>query len=254
MTNPSSQVPPYADPQPLARPHLSRRIPRRPVQSRISDFNCRITVVLDDLRQNVAAWGDEGMVMRVFRASICLMLLGILDTLIDLLADFRAGRLPPVLPAEDETVIPSKQETEDTGSATPQSGDTAVPRSRGIYAARAPFADDPRAGDAIAVDPLGDPVDAPEQNVTIAPFRRRTARAPSRLPIRRPEPAPRGLAGYPSAVPRPPAQKSGHWDHQITHAHFITISKYSRTPAPCPSAAWKYSSPTRPAADIDRAG
>jgi hypothetical protein len=61
-----------------------------------------LAVVLDDMRQSVAASGDEGLIMRVFTAGIRLMLLSILDMLIDLLADFRAGRLPPVLPAEDE--------------------------------------------------------------------------------------------------------------------------------------------------------
>jgi hypothetical protein len=83
-----------------------------------------LAVVLDDLRQSVAAWGDEGMVARLFRASICLMLLSILDTLIELLADFRAGRLPPVLEAEDETrderIAPAPPVSRDSAGSFPQ--------------------------------------------------------------------------------------------------------------------------------------
>ncbi len=58
-----------------------------------------LALVLDEMRQSVAACGDEGLIMRVFVVGIRLALLSILDTLIGLLADFRAGRLPPLLPA-----------------------------------------------------------------------------------------------------------------------------------------------------------
>ena len=110
-----------------------------------------LAVVLDDLRQDVAAWGDEGMVMRVFRAGICLMLLSILDTLIDLLADFRAGRLPPVLPAYDEATSQSELSVDDSSiaPASREKSSPEAPTSRGVRAPR-------------AVAPCADPADAPE--------------------------------------------------------------------------------------------
>ncbi len=59
---------------------------------------------LDDMRQSVAAIGDEGLVMRVLTAQIRLALLSILDMLIDLLADFRAGRLPPLRTMDESSI------------------------------------------------------------------------------------------------------------------------------------------------------
>jgi hypothetical protein len=152
-----------------------------------------LAVVLDDLRQSVAAWGDEGLVMRFFRASISLMLLSILDTLIELLADFRAGRLPPVLPA-DEPLAPSPSATTDDSSTTPP--------QCGTTSAKAPAA---RRNRALRPEtPCDAAANAPEPTAVRAPRRRFFSRSPTETPIRRSEPAPRGVAGYPSVVPRSP--------------------------------------------------
>jgi hypothetical protein len=135
-----------------------------------------LALVLDEMRQSVAAWGDEGMIMRVFRASICLMLLSILDTLIELLADFRAGRLPPVLPAKDEPArrvgfqptIATKCEPADERPA-PAASQRAAP-SRPSRARRA---DDPRA----------EPPHAPRQSDTPAPNRIVSLVSPTCRPV-----------------------------------------------------------------------
>jgi hypothetical protein len=60
------------------------------------------------MRQSAAERGDDGWLMRVPTAQICLLLLSIIDTLIDLLARFRAGTLPPILPARDPSDKPSR--------------------------------------------------------------------------------------------------------------------------------------------------
>jgi hypothetical protein len=142
-----------------------------------------LALVLADLRRNVAAWGDEGMVMRVFRASICLMLLSILDTLIDLLADFRAGRLPPVLPAEDESTVATQRET-----ASRQGH--AAPRERASVSVRA---NTPRDAPADAPEPSAAPASRPPAFPLPSP----------RAPLRHPEPGPCRIVFHPSAVPRP---------------------------------------------------
>jgi hypothetical protein len=148
-----------------------------------------LAVVLDDLRQNVAAWGDEGMVMRVFRASICLMLLSILDTLIELLADFRAGRLPPVLPALDESPAGQARIRRTGPSPTVPSN---VRRTR---AAPTIAPDSRRVGDSSTI-----------------PAKHNTGDhrpAPPRLTFPRHEDTRRAAAGYPSRVPRPPWRNFG---------------------------------------------
>jgi hypothetical protein len=169
-----------------------------------------LAVVLDDLRQNVAAWGDEGMVMRLFRASICLMLLSILDTLIELLADFRAGRLPPVLPAEDESETPAQRATSSRQGRTARHA-----RTPGPYRAH---------------QPRDTQADAPEQNADPAPCRRISRLSPPRPALRRPEPWPYGIAWTPSHVPRPPAAQFRGSRPPSTHVQIITISEHSDVP------------------------
>jgi hypothetical protein len=146
--------------------------------------NADLAVVLDDMRQNVAAWGDEGMVMRVFRASICLMLLSILDTLIDLLADFRAGRLPPVLPAWDEPEYRQpalRRQSKDGAPAVSTQG----PAAPGIRAV----------SDHVAAEPQDEPAAAPVQSAAepsaAAPRHPRLTLVSSHRPVSRPEPVPR---------------------------------------------------------------
>jgi hypothetical protein len=160
-----------------------------------------LALVLADLRRNVAAWGDEGMVMRVFRASICLMLLGILDTLIELLADFRAGRLPPVLPAEherasrvgDSPAIATKCEPADAQAAS-------AAASRPTRARRI---DDPSA------PPAGAPEHSQADHLDPAPRHPGSRVASPSPPLHRPGPGPgpRAIAFYPSHVPRRPFAK-----------------------------------------------
>jgi hypothetical protein len=172
-----------------------------------------LAVFLDDLRQSVAAWGDEGMVMRVFRAGICLALLSILDTLIDLLADFRAGRLPPVLPAYDEPESHRRDQTEAPLIAAPplkpEDPAAAAPKRPAARHARAPGAD----------APCDAPSDAPEpgsaEYAAGAPRRPIFMRVASRRLVRRPESAPRGIAGCPLRVPRPAFAKSGAGDPRL---------------------------------------
>jgi hypothetical protein len=178
-----------------------------------------LAVVLDDLRQSVAAWGDEGMVSRFFRASICLMLLSILDTLIDLLADFRAGRLPPVLPALERSGKPATSGTKDQrGIEPPQAAAAgaagASPRRSTGRLVRAPSAD----------ASSGAPAEAP--------IRPGVFLAPRRIRNRCPEHGPRGVAFDPSAVPRWPTEKIGHWRVQRSRVHFVTISDRSATRCP----------------------
>jgi hypothetical protein len=181
-----------------------------------------LAVVLDDMRQSVAAWGDEGMVMRVFRAGICLMLLSILDTLIELLADFRAGRLPPVLPAEDE---PARRVGFQPTIATkcdpanePAASGAPAPASRPIRARRTEDARAAAAG-------------ASEQSAAAqgdAAPRRSAPRLPSpRAPIRRPGHGPRAVTFYSSHVPRPAAPAFGEIAVPPMHVHFVTTSKQS---------------------------
>jgi hypothetical protein len=151
-----------------------------------------LAVVLDDFRQSVVAWGDEGVIVRAFRAGICLMLLSVLDMLIDLLEDFRAGRLPPVLPAEDEGGMPAERAT-----APPQG-----PASRRTRAAgNASVMSSRDAGADAACDAPGQIADRGAEPV---PRHRVSLRMPPRLAIVGREPAPSETAWLPSRVPRWP--------------------------------------------------
>jgi hypothetical protein len=187
-----------------------------------------LAVVLDDMRQSVAAWGDEGMVMRFFRASICLMLLSILDTLIELLADFRAGRLPPVLPAQDESETPAPSAMRDRRTdppPTPAGPAAAFPNAAASRPIRAPR-------DACSNDDDDALADVPEQSAaqhrarwaTPAPRRSAFTVSPPCRSIRRPAHGPRGLAMHPSAVPRSPAEKFGRWSTISSHVYFVAQS------------------------------
>jgi hypothetical protein len=177
-----------------------------------------LAVVLDDLRQSVAAWGDEGMVMRVFRAGICLALLSILDTLIDLLADFRAGRLPPVLPAKDE---PARRVGFQPTTAT-ECNAADEPSASASPAAASPQRAERRIRAHPTEDASDDPGGACERNTERSGTMPLFARAPAAAPLDFPYPAhPRGHAGHPSVVPRPRTVEFG--DPISTHmlAHFV---------------------------------
>jgi hypothetical protein len=174
-----------------------------------------LAVVLDDLRQSVEAWGDEGMVMRVFRVSVCLLLLSILDTLIDLLADFRAGRLPPVLPAEDE--LPRRVGFQPTIAT--KWGPADEPPAPAARPARACRTDDPPAASA----------DAPEQCATeyaaSAPCRPGVRLSPPSLARLLPGSANREIAWSRSRVPRWPRSEFEGRSAAPTHAHFVATTK-----------------------------
>jgi hypothetical protein len=173
----------------------------------------------------------------------------------DLLAKIRAGTI--VLPdwAYDPPAEQAGYCTERRRAAAPRSRTHAANHMR-------------TSGVAGADDPSDAPSDGPEQSADLAPCRLQFTRPPACVPRRLPEPAPRGLAGYPSVVPRRSAENShpgaGRSAMPISLRYRnicaaapvtpVRFSKYSRTPGPCPSAVWKCSSTTRPAADIDRAG
>jgi hypothetical protein len=179
-----------------------------------------LAVVLDDMRQDVAAWGDEGLVMRFFRASICLMLLSILDTLIELLADFRAGRLPPVLPAYDEHDIPAERAA--ASPRGPASRQTRAPGNASANTPRDAQADVPDEGAGQSAEPSA-------ERIAVTASRRRGARLPPPSLTRLlPEPASRDIAWSRSRVPKWPSREFESSECAPTHAIFVTISKSSR--------------------------
>jgi hypothetical protein len=179
---------------------------------------------LDDMRQSVAALGDEGLVMRVLTMQIRLALLSILDMLIDLLADFRAGRLPPLLPALDRSTITTKCEpaNQRTVSPPPASGEPAGP---------APPRNTSRQIDAPAGTPSNSSADAgagaPEQCTAQAPSGPASPPSPPTPPIRGRENAPRGAEFHPSHVPRSPAAEPGVRLDMSTHVSFVANSLHS---------------------------
>jgi hypothetical protein len=169
-----------------------------------------LALVLDELRQSVAASGDEGLILRVFVAGIRLALLSILDTLIGLLADFRAGRLPPVLEAE--------WETRHERTAPPPSPDDRTAASKQGAASRP-------AHTSRTTDPRATSAGAPEQNATehadAAPRRSGSPLAAPPPPVRHPGHGPRATAFRPSHVRRWSEIEAG--KAFPTHAQIVTI-------------------------------
>jgi hypothetical protein len=172
--------------------------------------------VLEDMRRCVAARGDEGLLMRVLTMRIRLALLSILDTLIGLLADFRAGRLSPVLPALDEPEhqphAPPPHAQSDPAALfreNPAARRTRVPNVRFVE------------------DPSDTPAAAPEQNAAEpaagTPRRPRLTRVSSCPREKGPEPGPRGIALHPSVVPRSANAAFGGRAPLPTHGQFVTI-------------------------------
>jgi hypothetical protein len=202
---------------------VSRQTPLHPDDS--------LERALDDMRQYVATCGDEGLVMRVLTAQIRLALLSILDTLIGLLADFRAGRLPPVLPANSE---PGRRAAD--SPAVPAECETPSPRLIASRRIRAP-------GDGGGRMPDGTGADAPEQPAARAPRRAGLSPSAPHPATRRSLHPPRGMAGYPSFVPRSPAAAFGGMSVASTHTHFVAISEHyvlaqtPHRPQPCLPAA-----------------
>jgi hypothetical protein len=173
------------------------------------------------MRQCVAPRGDEGWFTRLLTAEVCLTLLTIIDALIDLLARFRAGTLPPVLPARDRSAVPADGRPGDQRAARSPADPAA---SSGRIAAA------PRIRAAGAV-PASDGGEAPEQPAT--PNHPRGGTQPRRRPAattltrsrqrhRPPGHGPRCIAGDPPHVPRSPFRKIGVRTTPPTHVKFVT--------------------------------
>jgi hypothetical protein len=183
----------------------------------------RLERALDASSRFVAARGAKGWVMRIvayFACQYCEAVIGLLE---GLLAEYRAGTL--ILPAMADD-SPASAANHVTAKPLTAARRDRRPAARGT---RAPCANDPSAVDPSAVDPGGVdpravPANASERNAA-APRCMHFSVVPRRLPIRRPGQGPRGVAGYPSAVPRAAAQKIGCWRLALTHAHFVALSK-----------------------------
>jgi hypothetical protein len=188
---------------------VSHPIPLHPADS--------LERVLEDMRQCVASRRDEGWATRAVMVLIRYELLRVLDILIGLLADFRAGKLPPVLPADCET------RAQRTAAPPPASAAAVDSRPQGAAARhiRAP-------GNRPANSTSDASGDAPEhiaaQHGPLTPHHPGSPASPSRPLRHRLGRGPRGIAGYPSAVPRPPAASAGWLDAKPTHAHFVAYS------------------------------
>jgi hypothetical protein len=158
----------------------------------------RLERVLDDMRQSVASSGDEGWLMRIVAMVICRFLDQILEMLVGVLAEIRAGTI--VLPdwAYDSPITASR----------PLPVDGAAPSQR----SRATGANTPSTAPACAAEPR-----APETAALVA-RRVEYIASSSRLRIRRPAHGPGGHAFHPSAVPRGPIRESRFGASAPTHA------------------------------------
>lgn len=146
--------------------------------------------------------------MRVLTAQICLALLSILDTLLDLLAQFRAGTLPPIHDADDWSAIPAD-------CRTPLRQCPAARRSSTPRYARA----DAHC-EALAA--------ASEQSTPSSRCRPRLMLVSPHPPTRSPTPGTSGIAWSRSQVPRWPIGKFEGQGVAATRAQTVTISNRSR--------------------------
>jgi hypothetical protein len=150
----------------------------------------------------VAARGPKGWVMRIVAYFACQYARAVIELLEGLLAEYRAGTLVFPELAGDPPTVAADSDTEERRGASRRARGPAMCRARARH--RAPC-DDP--GD--AGDPVDAPASAPERSAAIAPRRLVFAVSPAHPPSlrpernRRPEHGPRGMAGYPCAVPRP---------------------------------------------------
>ncbi len=186
---------------------VSRQTPLHPADS--------LERALDDMRQSVMAHGDEGLIMRVLTLQFRLALVSLIDTLIDLLAAFRAGRFPP-LPAVDDSPEPRSPDRPGASSASATRHET--PSGRGTASRGRPAP-----GTAGARTPHDPEADAPEQRAAQgarhgAPRSPGPPPAPPAPPIRHRDRAPRRVAGYPSAVPWSRCRRIGGRGAAPTHA------------------------------------
>jgi hypothetical protein len=197
-----------------------------------------LALVLDEMRQSVAECGDEGLIMRVFVVGIRLALLSILDTLIGLLADFRAGRLPPLLPALSElSTAPSGPSANGSAiiAAQPETPSLRFAASRHTRALRNPSADAASGAPGETAAPSG------ARSSALASRSPGVSLSARGRPIRDPDHDPCGIRFYPSHVPRPPAAAFGFAIAQLTHALFVAISKQTAIAGPLNAASLKIS-------------
>jgi hypothetical protein len=178
---------------------------------------------MDACLQRAVARGAKGWVMRIVAYFACQYAGAVIELLEGLLAEYRAGTL--ILPGRpyDPSTVSEGYETERHRAAA--SRRPAARRSRASRATRAnnPCANNPCANNPCANNSCDDPADAAEPSAAVAPRRRALVLASSPLPMRRPGPAPRGLCGHPSVVPRAPAQKLSASSIAHMHAHFVTM-------------------------------
>jgi hypothetical protein len=169
------------------------------------------------MRQSVMAHGDEGLIRRVLTLQFRLALLSLLDTLIDLLAAFRAGKFAP-LPTVDEPSTPRPHRPVG-GPSTIAARNQAPPR-------RARHTTDPAEppADASAAALPGDPEQSAAGQADPPPRRAATPLPPPRMAMLRPEPGPRGVASHPSHVPRWPVFEIGLGTPRSARAYFVPIS------------------------------
>jgi hypothetical protein len=156
----------------------------------------------------VAARGPKGLVMRIvayFACQYCEAVIGLLE---GLLAEYRAGTL--VLPGI----------VDDPSTAAPADRDTAKPRTA------------PRRARVPATRRMRAPRE-PNAAPRVVQVRYRPDFIVGRecCPARPPKHGPRGVAGYPSVVPRWPVEKFSNLDIARSHVHFVTISERPSRPA-----------------------
>jgi hypothetical protein len=214
---------------------VSNPIPLHPADS--------LERVLDDMRQCVASRRDEGWVTRAVMVLIRHELLRVLDILIGLLADFRAGRLPPVIPAKCEPnlgvggspTVEGRCERGNERTNQTRSGPAAWAASppRG-----APSRQDNAPGDARATAPSPWPGQRTAKWATrrVAPAPRSPSplRSPGRVSIPGPGGGPRGVASHASHVPRPRCRRD--WGRDGRHPRTPSSLRY-RIVLPCPGGA-----------------
>jgi hypothetical protein len=179
----------------------------------------RLERTFEALSQRVESSGDEGWVMRILAMLICRCLDHFVAMIEDLLAQIRAGTI--VLPAwaYESSANPAQGQQNPRGRvrAPPSRVDdpSTVRAARRTRTSRDPQPRDP--GDAAA--------SAPERSAGLAPGHPGLTRSPPRPHIRRLEHGPRGVAGYPCAVPRPHFAGIGARGAALSLGHFVTISQ-----------------------------
>jgi hypothetical protein len=158
----------------------------------------RLERALDASLQRVAARGPREWVRRIVAFFFCQYCEAVIGLLEGLLAEYRAGTLVFPDRVDDASTIPAEYKTPKRRAAASR------PRGPAVRRVRA-------GGCADTDEPAGAPGQSAAQDATLA--LRRPVLIVSAIvstphpPIRRPGSGPRGVAGYPSVVPRPSITK-----------------------------------------------